>query len=128
MYYFPDFNCSAAADKLKKQLGTLTRLNYNAMMGSLYAKDVITNEQRKLIAAEIGEAKMMYLIVDIIIPSLKVNNYKKYKGFLEAMEESEDSDLKSTAKTLGMLNKLSNMVYTYVHLYVYTYVHLYVYT
>ena len=90
------------------------------MMGSLYAKDVITNEQRKLIAAEIGEEKMMYLIVDIIIPSLKVNNYKKYKGFLEAMEESEDSDLKSTAKTLGMLNKLSNMVYTYVHIYVYT--------
>ena len=120
MYCFPDFNCSAAADKLKKQLGTLTRLNYNAIMGSLYAKDVITNEQRKLIAAEIGEEKMMYLIVDIIIPSLKVNNYKKYKGFLEAMEESEDSDLKSTAKTLGMFNKLSNMVYTYVHIYVYT--------
>ena len=112
--FFPDFNCSATADKLKKQLGTLTRLNYNAMMGSLYAKDVITNEQRKLIAAEIGEEKMMYLIVDIIIPSLKVNNHKKYKGFLEAMEESEDSDLKSTAKTLGMLNKLSKMDFIYI--------------
>ena len=76
------------------------------MMGSLYAKDVITSEQRKLIDAKTGQEKMMYLIVDIIIPSLQLNNCKKYKGFLEAMEESEDSDLKSTAKTLGMLNKL----------------------
>ena len=71
------------------------------MMGSLYAKDVITNEERKIIDPKIGEEKMMYLIVDIIIPSLIINNYKKYKGFLEAMEESEDSNLNSTAKNFG---------------------------
>ena len=124
MYCFPDFNCSAAADKLKKQLGTLTRLNYNAMMGSLFAKDVITNEQRKLIDTKIGEAKMMYLIVDIIIPSLKVNNYKKYKGFLEAMEESEDSDLNSRAKTLGMLNCRRWILFIYIC----TYIHIYMIT
>ena len=99
---FPDFNCSATAEKLKNELGTLTKLNYNAMMGLLFAKDVITDEERIKIDGKSGEAKMMYLIADIIRPSLKVNNIQKYKGFLEAMEESEDSDLKSTAEILGM--------------------------
>ena len=71
------------------------------MMGSLYAKDVITNEERKIIDAKTGQEKMMHLIADIIIPSLRLNNYEKYKGFLEVMEESEDSDVKSMAKKLG---------------------------
>ena len=73
------------------------------MVGSLYAKDVITDSERKIIDAKVGEEKMMYLLVDIIIPSLKQNFCKKYKGFLEAMEESADIDLNSTAKSLGKL-------------------------
>ena len=100
---------------LKKQLGTLTKLSYKAMMGSLFAKDVITNEERKIIGDKIGEEKMMYLIADIIIPSLKINNYTKYKGFLEAMEESDDSDLKSTVERLGKLIMPSKMDFIYIH-------------
>ena len=100
---FPEFDCLAAADKLKKQLGTLTKLKYTAMMGSLFAKDIITNEERIKIDDKSGEEKMMYLIVDIVIPSLKQNFHKKYKGLLEAMEESDDIDLKSTAENLGKL-------------------------
>ena len=73
------------------------------MMGSLYSKDVITNQQRQTIESKIGEGKMMYLIVEILIPSLKLDHCKKYRGFLEAMEESDDSDLKSMAKKLGKL-------------------------
>ena len=98
-----DFKCSVAADTLKTQLGALTKLNYSAMMGSLYSNDVITNEQRQIIDAKIGEGKMMYLIVDILIPSLKLNHCKKYRGFLKAMEENDDSDLKSMAEKLGKL-------------------------
>ena len=45
----------------------------------------------------------MRLILGILIPSLKVNHCKKYRGFLEAMEESDDSDLKNMAKKLGKL-------------------------
>lgn len=71
------------------------------MMGSLFAKDVITNEERITIDGKIGEEKMMYLIADVVIPSLKQNHYKKYKGLLEAMEESEDSDLNATAERFG---------------------------
>ena len=120
-YYFPVFDCSATVDQLKKQLCTLTRLNYNAMMGSLFAKNVITDEQRLLIRAEIGEEKMMYLIVDIIIPSLQLNNYMKYKGFLEAMEESEDSDLKSMAERLGKLIAPLKIGFSYRPMYSYVF-------
>ena len=97
---------------LKRQLGTLTKLSYKAMMGSLFAKDVITNEERKIIGDKIGEEKMMYLIADIIIPSLKINNYTKYKGF---MEESDDSDLKSTVERLGKLIMPSKMDFIFIH-------------
>ena len=90
-------------DTLKDQLGALTKLSYSAMMGSLYSKNVITDGQRQKIDAKIGEEKMMYLIVDILIPSLKLDHCKKYRGFLEAMERSDDSDLKSMAKKLGKL-------------------------
>ena len=100
----PDFKCSVAADTLKTQLGALTKLNYSAMLASLlFSKDVITNEQRLIIDAKIGGEKMMYLILDILIPSLKLDHCKKYRGFLEAMEESEDGLLKSMAKKLGKL-------------------------
>ena len=73
------------------------------MMGSLYAKDVITDKEREIIDNKIGEEKMMYLIVDIIIRSLRLDNCKKYKRFLEAMEQSDDTDLRSMAEKLGKL-------------------------
>ena len=48
-YCLPDFKCSVAADTLKTQLGALTKLNYSAIMGSLFSKDVITNGQRQML-------------------------------------------------------------------------------
>ena len=86
------------------------------MMGSLYSKKVITGGQRQKIDAKIGEEKMMYLIVDILISSLKLDHCKKYRGFLEAMEGSDDSDLKSMAKKLGKLitSSLIDLIYTHM--------------
>ena len=87
------------------------------MMGSLIAKDVITNEERKLIAKETGAGKMTYLILDVIIPSLKLKRCKKYQGFLKAMEDSEDGDLVSIAKRLGesMNAHYQKYVYLIIH-------------
>ena len=70
---------------------------------ALIARHVITDNERRQIDKRIGQEKMLYVIVDIVIPSLKSNFYKKYKGLLEAMEESDDIDLKSTAEILGEL-------------------------
>ena len=71
------------------------------MMGSLIAEDVITNNERIIINGKVGAEKMYHLILEIIIPSLKLKNCKKYKGFLKVMEENEDGDLKNMAKRLG---------------------------
>ena len=71
------------------------------MERSLYACKVITAGERTKIKSKVGDEKMEYLIVDIIIPSLNQKFSKKYKGFLEAMEDSEDIDLQDTAKMLG---------------------------
>ena len=104
MFCFSEFNYKAVAEELKKELGTLSKLNYNAMKTLLIAKNVITDQQMKIIDGKIGEEQMTYLLVDIIIPSLKVNNSEKYKGFFEAMKGSDDSDLKNIAKKLGKLD------------------------
>ena len=84
------------------------------MLGSLIAEDVVTDEQRKIIDGKVGQEKMIYLIMDIIIPSLRLNNCKKYKGFLIAMEESDDTDLNSTAKNFGELTVILYTACTYI--------------
>ena len=72
------------------------------MERSLYAYEVITADERKEIKSKVGDEKMEYLIVDIIIPSLKKEFNKKYKAILEVMEENEDTDLQDMAKMLGI--------------------------
>ena len=102
--FFSEFSCKAVAEELRKQLPTLRKLNYEAMKTLLIAKGVIADQEMRIIDVKIGHQKMTVLLVDIIIPSLKVNNSEKYKGFLEAMEESDDSDVKCMAKKFGKLD------------------------
>ena len=99
---FLEFDHAATVKKLRRQLDKLSSLNYNNMERSLYAYEVITADERKEIKSKVGDEKMEYLIVDIIIPSLKRKFNKKYKAFLEVMEENEDTDLQDTAKMLGI--------------------------
>ena len=70
------------------------------MYKQLYAKNVITQNEKVQIQAELDPEKMVKLL-DIIITSLKLNQPEKYLGFLKAMEESEDLVLQKTAKGLG---------------------------
>jgi len=98
---FPGFDCSAAADYLRSQVDVLVHLDYDSMACSLYAKDVITNKERQKLNPMLNNAKMMYLLVDIIIPSLKLKCCEKYKGFLQVMESSEDIVVRNIAERLG---------------------------
>ena len=68
---------------LRKQLDKLSSLNYDNMERSLYAYEVITADERKEIKSKVGDEKMEYLIVDIIIPSLKKKISKNIKHFLK---------------------------------------------
>ena len=71
------------------------------MESSLFANDVITANEKTIIEHKVGRKKMEYLIVEIIISSLKKGFGKKYKSFLKSMEENEDVDLQAMAKKLG---------------------------
>ena len=101
MFFYLEFDYAGTANKLRKQVNKLSSLSYDNMEMSLYANGVITADEKTKIKSKVGNEKMGYLIVDIIIPSLKVKHSKKYKGFLEAMEDSEDTALQDTAKMLG---------------------------
>ena len=84
----------------------LIELSYDNMKSQLFSKDVITYDERILIGIQVGRNKMDYLIVCIIIPSLKAKFCKKYKSFLKVMEDNDDIVLKSAAEMLGRLINL----------------------
>ena len=102
MCFVPDvFQCCTAERNLRDKYVELTHLSYDAMEAELYAKEVITGKEKKIISTLVGSKKMEYLL-DIIILSLKGNIHSKLKGFLEAMEENDDVLLKNAARKLGM--------------------------
>ena len=70
------------------------------MCGSLYAKDVITNQEKLEIDKLVGK-KQMEKVLDIIILSLSSNDAEKYKGFLKVLEKSDDLLLRNKAKELS---------------------------
>ena len=73
------------------------------MLGSLYSKGIITLEEKERIESKsVQRDKMIYFIDNVITRSLLNNISKKYKGFLEVMEEIDDPILTDMAKTLGM--------------------------
>ena len=79
------------------------------MKGKLYAYDVITRDEKTEIDRLIG-VNQMQRVLNIVSISLDGKQPAKYKGFLQAMEESEDILLKAKAKELG---KLINIVCTH---------------
>ena len=94
------YNCSDAAKLLKSKYAKLSNLSYSNMNGSLYAKDVITQQEKLEIQQLIGKSQMEK-VLDIVIASLNVNQTAKYISFLVAMENSEDRTLKEIAQELG---------------------------
>ena len=100
--YLKGFNYNGTAKELKKQLEKLSKLSYDNMKTSLFANEVITSKEKKVIDNKIGHEKMEHLLEEIIIPSLEQGNGKKYKFFLKVMEDNEDIDLNHTAAMLGM--------------------------
>ena len=88
------------AKYLKKNLPSLSKLPYNNMKLHLVANDVITHQEKKEIDRLIGEDQMAE-VLGILQVSLKNKSTKKFKGFLQAMEESDDNLLEETARNLG---------------------------
>ena len=99
--YAVSFDCSATMEKVKANYDKLTNLPIESMIGKLFAKRVITLEEKERIDSKpIKRDKMMFLLDGVIIPSLLNNIGVKFKGFLEVMEESDDPVLTDMAKDL----------------------------
>lgn len=101
------FEYSTVEQHLTEKYVEYSHLPYESMKSLLYSKKVITTDEKQDIESKKGRAKMEMLL-DIIISSLKAKNSRKYKGFIEAMEESEDIDLKEVANRLCKL--ISNFI------------------
>ena len=97
------FDYCDAANRLQEQSDQLSGLNYDNMGMKLFSYGVITFNEKEIIDKKVNHEKMEYLIVNVIIRSVKQGRSKKYKLFLKAMEDSDDFDLRSTAKRLGKL-------------------------
>ena len=101
--YVAEFDCSTAKENVKDNYVKLTNLPINLMINQLYSKGVITDEEKlKIEALSLEIDRMKYFLDHILLPSLKNDVAIKFKGFLEVMEESDNSILTSMAKMLGM--------------------------
>ena len=94
---------------LKRKLPSLSNLPYKNMKLHLVANDVITHQERKEIDQMVGEDQMAE-VLDILQVSLKNRMTVKFKGFIQAMEESGDTLLQEAAKNLGESTSYSYIV------------------
>ena len=95
--------CSKVNKIIREKYVELTRLPTESMLGDLFAKEVITLQEKGIIQSlTLNRQKMEYLLDNIIIPSLNNSIVEKFKGFLEVMEKSNDLILTEMSKKLGM--------------------------
>ena len=99
------------AQYLKKNLPSLCNLSYSNMKLHLVANDVITYNEKETIDQMVG-VDQMAKVLDIVQVSLKNKLATKFKGLLEAMEQSGDKLLEKTAKNLG---KHTSSYHSYTH-------------
>ena len=100
LYVDKPFDCSAVAEMLRKDLVKLSKLKYKNMDIALEANGVITEREKEEID-KMTSANQMAEVIRIVRASLLGNMTEKYKGFLDAMEQSEDPDLNAKAKELS---------------------------
>ena len=78
------------------------KIRADAILPGLFAKGVITSENKQIIDAKILDwEKMRYLIDNIIIQSLDVGIITTYKEFLNVLERNDDRIINTIAQRLG---------------------------
>ena len=96
-------DCFAAKSNIQANYNQLANLPIDLMLDKLYAKGVVTLEEKEKIDSKpLQRDKMIYLLDDIITPSLSVGISIKFQVLLQVMKESGDSVLIDMAKILGM--------------------------
>ena len=100
-----EFNCSIAIENITNNYDKLTIVPVKSILVKLISKRVVSIEQKQRINALLcNSEKVEYILDEVIIPELRSGKAKKFKGFLEAMEESDELPIVVLAKkNLGML-------------------------
>ena len=102
IFHTDNFDCSTAQVNIQKNYNELTVLPINSMLGKLYSKGIVTQEEKQRIQAKDIEIDgMQYFLDRIIIPSLEVNVDVKFRGSLKVKKKSGDFTLISMAAKLG---------------------------
>ena len=111
--YFIDFEYTPVVQYLKKNLAGLSELPYDKMEGSLFGRQVITSDEMEIIKAKpTTKEKMQYLIVKILIVSLKNKFPNKFLDFLDVMESNEDLLLQAKAKKIKVEIKKCKLIFS----------------
>ena len=102
-YHLASFDCSTAKDNIKANYDKLTKLPIGLILERLLSKGIITQDEKKIIDAKpASRDKMIYILDSVITPNLLNDISIYFKGFLEVLEESDDSTMIDLAKQLGM--------------------------
>lgn len=95
-------DCANAKAKIMSNYESLMKIRADAILPGLFAKGVITSENKQIIDAKILDwEKMRYLIDNIIIQSLDVGIITTYKEFLNVLERNDDRIINTIAQRLG---------------------------
>ena len=94
---------AGVVQRVKDHYNDLINLNTTAMLPTLYAKGVITLEDKDTISLTkpLERDKMQYLLDQIIMPSLQVGVIQKFKLLVEVLKGSEDVVTRKVAQQLG---------------------------
>ena len=81
----------------------------NSLIPALTAKGVITPREQGImkLPKRTSTQNTVYLLNEIVIPSLKIGDLQKFEKLLQAMEESEDLTCQSLATELNSRIKIS---------------------
>ena len=89
--------------KLQKEYDKLIRVPVEHLLPSLFAKEVVNFNQKKIAEAKLLDTEKMSYILDFIIDSLRAGVSVKYNNFFEVMRDSEDAAVKESIKTFGKI-------------------------
>jgi len=105
-------DCPTASDKIREQYEVLSNCPVNKLLSSLYAKGVITLDDKKIMEAKpLEKDRMVYLLDDVLIRSLKIGYGSKYNRFLKVLEESDDDLVNVLTKKLDEFTQFSFVTY-----------------
>ena len=95
-------DCSVALKNLRGQFEQFCRLPIKSILGKLYAKEVVTLDEKKNIdLRESNKGDGMTALVELVLRSLEQDVPDKYLGFRETLEESDDILLRKMALKLS---------------------------